>query len=115
MFDQRNQKVNSQYNAAGDMNFGSVQNPVDLAAELEKLKQQVAQATQQGDLSEETGTDADYQITKAIQQAKKPQPEKKTIIDHLEQAKAYLVAATTATGLVTTLVGAIQVVQKLFA
>ena len=37
-FDQRNQKVNTQYIAAGDINFNSVQNSSDFVAELQKLK-----------------------------------------------------------------------------
>jgi hypothetical protein len=40
-FDMRGQRVTNQYNAGRDMNFGAVQTPVDLIAELEKLSGQV--------------------------------------------------------------------------
>ncbi len=113
-FDQQGQHVNTQYNAAHDINFGSVQTSADLVTELEKLKQQIIQATESGILSEDTATDADYQVTKAIQQAKKPEPEKKTLLDHLTTTKSLLENVAAASGLVTALVGAIQVVQKLF-
>src|SRR6266702_2886898 len=92
-FDQRGQKVNTQYNAGRDIHFGAVQTPVDLIAELEKLNGQIVQA----------------------QQAKKPDPDKKTLVDHLSAAKAVLDNITAASGLVTALVGAIEVVQKLFS
>lgn len=36
-FDQRGQRVGSQYNAAGDINVGAVQNRMDLVGALEKL------------------------------------------------------------------------------
>jgi len=114
-FDQRDQHVNTQYNAGRDINFGSVQTSADLVTELEKLKQQIAQATEKGDIPEDTATDAEYQVTKAIQQAKKPEPEKKTLLDHLTTTKASFDNIAAASGLVTALVGAIQVVQKLFS
>jgi nucleotidyltransferase/DNA polymerase involved in DNA repair len=111
----RGQRVTKQYNAGRDINFGAIQTPVDLIAELEKLNGQVVQAKDAGILNEETATDAQYQVTKAIQQAKKPDPDKKTIVDHLATAKALLENITAAGGLVTALVGAVEVVQKLFS
>ena len=114
-FDMRGQRVTNQYNAGRDINFGAVQTPDDLIAVLEKLNGQVTQAQQAGVLSEETATDAQYQVTKAIQQAKKSTPDKKTIVDHLTTAKALLENITAASGLVTALVGAVEMVQKLFS
>ncbi len=114
-FDQRGQHVTNQYNAGRDINFGEVQNPVDLVAELEKLKGQFTQAQEAGVISEETSTDAEYQVTKAMQQAKKSDPNKKTILDHLNTTKALIENIAAASGLVTALAGAIEVVQKLFS
>lgn len=114
-FDMRGQHVNNQYNAGRDINFGAAQNTTDYIAELENLKQQLAQAQKEDTLSEETATDTDYHITKAIQQAKKPNPDKKTIIDHLTTAKAFIEDITAASGLVTAIVGAIEAGQKLFS
>jgi len=114
-FDMRGQRVTKQYNAGRDINFGAVQTSVDLIAQLEQLNGQVAKAQEVGILTEETATDAQYQVTKAIQQAKKPAPDKKTIVDYLTTAKALLGNITAASGLVTALVGAVEVVQKLFS
>ncbi len=114
-FDQRGQRVTNQYNAGRDINFGSVETRVDLITELEKLKSQLAQARASGVVSEEMATDAEYQVTKAIQQAKKPEPDKKTLVDHLMTTKALIENIAAASGLVTALAGAIQVVQKLFS
>jgi myo-inositol-1-phosphate synthase len=44
VFDQRGQKVTYQYNAAGDINFGNVQNRADLISELKKLKDEISKA-----------------------------------------------------------------------
>ncbi len=55
-FDMRGQKVTNQYNAGRDINFGSVQNPVDLVAELEKLKEEFTKAKEAGIVSEEQAT-----------------------------------------------------------
>ena len=114
-FDMRGQRVTKQYNAGRDINFGAVQTSVDLIAQLEQLNGQVAKAQEVGILTEETATDAQYQVTKAIQQVRKPDPDKKTLVDHLTTAKALLENITAASGLVTALVGAVAVVQKLFS
>ena len=115
-FDMRGQRVKGdQYIAGRDMNIGAVQNAVDLIAELEKLKFEFANAGRTGILSEETATDAEYQVIKAVQQARKPNPDRKTILDHLNTAKTLIEGVSAAGGLVTTVMSAIQAVQKLFA
>jgi hypothetical protein len=86
VFDQRGQSVSNQYNAAGDINFGDA----------------------------EIATDAEYHITKAVQQAKKPEPDKKAILDHLATAKAAIEGVAAASGMITALVKAAEVVSKFF-
>jgi hypothetical protein len=114
-FDMRGQRVTNQYNAGRDMNFGAVQTPDDLIIVLEQLNAQLTQARKAGVLSEEATTDAQYQVNKTAQQAKKPDPDKKTMIDHLTTAKTLIEGATATSGLVTALAAAIQIVQKLFS
>ena len=118
IFDQRYQKVTYQYNAAGNINFDVVQNRADALEELEKLQAELDRAVKVGVFDEDSATDAEYQLRKAVQQAKKPEPVKKTILGHLNQAKDVIsgVAATVgaATGLVAAFEKAIEVVQKFF-
>ncbi|EFH82704.1 hypothetical protein [Ktedonobacter racemifer] len=115
-FDQRGQKITgSQYNAGRDINWGTVQSPVDLVSELEKLKEEVNQAQQNSLLDKKKATDVEYQITKAIQEAEESHPDKKTIVDHLKTAKSFLDGIATVGGLITTIAGAIEAVQKLFS
>ncbi|GLV59796.1 hypothetical protein KDH_66200 [Dictyobacter sp. S3.2.2.5] len=114
-FDQRGQHVTQQYNAGRDINFGQVQNSEDLIMQLEQLKGKVAQAQQAGTIEEEQATDVHYQLTKAVQQARKPDPDKKTLLNHLTTAKSLIEEVAAASGLVTALVGAIEAVQKLFS
>jgi hypothetical protein len=114
VFDQRGQHVTYQYNAAGDINFGAVQNKMDVIQQLEKLQAEVNKAAKEGALDEETATDAEYQIKKAVQQAKKPAPDKKTVLDHLNEAKAAIEGVAAAAGLVTALMQAAEVVRNFF-
>lgn len=114
-FDMRGQRVTNQYNAGRDINFGAVQTPADLITALELLNEQFMWARETGVLSEETVTDAQYQVTKAAQQAKKTDPDKKTLLDHLTMAKTLIEGVAAASGLVTALAAAIQIVQKLFS
>jgi hypothetical protein len=114
-FDMRGQQVTgNQYNAGRDMNFGAVQSQADLISELEKLKDEFAKASEQGVLSEEAATDAQYQMTKAVQQAKKPDADKKGILDHLDTVKAIIGNVSAAGGLVVSVANAIMAVQKFF-
>lgn len=113
-FDMRGQRVTNQYNAGRDMNFGAVQTPEDLVTALEQLNEQFTQAKEAGVLSEEMATDVQYQVTKVAQQAKKPDPDKKTMVDHLTRAKTLIEGITAASGLVTALVNAIHLVSTLF-
>jgi hypothetical protein len=114
IFDQRGQHVNYQYNAAGDINFGAVQNKVDLVGELEKLKAELTKAGAAQVIDAEVVTDAEYQITKAVQEAKKPAPKKETILERIDGAKKLIESVAAAGGMVTALVKAAELVQKFF-
>jgi hypothetical protein len=71
-FVQRGQKVQTQYNVGRDLNFGTVQNSIDLFTELEKLKEEVIKARQIGILDNKKSTDVEYHIAKAAQEAEEP-------------------------------------------
>jgi hypothetical protein len=114
IFDQRGQRVTYQYNVAGDINFGAVQNRLDLVGELENLQGEMAKAIQAGVFAEGVATEADYQVKKTVQEAKKSNPDKTTIVDHLSGAKTVIEGVTAANGLVTGLVKAIELVRQFF-
>ncbi|MGB3262492.1 MAG: hypothetical protein WBA89_00910 [Microcoleus sp.] len=113
-FDQRGQKVNYQYNAAGDINFASVQNQADLVNELEKLKSEITKAGNAQVIDVEIVTDVQYQIQKAVDQSQKPEPNKNAILEHLIQAKEVIKNLAKAGGIVTGIMKAIELVQQLF-
>ena len=112
IFDQRGQQVTYQYNVAGDINFGAVQNRMDVVGELEKLQRELITAVQAGLFDEETATDAPYRLTKAVQEAKKPTPDKRMLLDHLNGAKTLVEGVAAAGGLVTALTKAAELVRQ---
>lgn len=114
IFDQRGQNVNYQYNAAGDINIGGVQNQAGLIKELSKLGAEMEKAMSAGAIDEDIAVDAEYQLKKAIQHAKEPAADKGKIIEHLNEAKALIEGVASAAGLVTALVKAVEMVQKFF-
>lgn len=114
VFDQRNQNVNYQYNAAGDINFDSVDSPDQLITELEKLKIEISRAAEVKVISDDAAIDAKYQIDKAIQQTKSPEPSKKTILQHIEAAKEFIGTVTSSAGMIVALTQAADAVQKVF-
>jgi hypothetical protein len=114
VFDQRGQHVTYQYNAAGEINFGAVQNRMDAVAQMEKLRAELERAHQAGVLDDDTVVDAEYQVKKAITEAKKPKPDKKSVLERLEEAKALIAGVAGAAGLVAALVEAADKVQQFF-
>lgn len=109
IFDQRGQTVTYQWNIAGNTYFGQVENKAAVVQGLEQLRAEVEKATEQGALPEEIGTDVAYQTTKALQLAKKPDGDKKTLLNHIESATKLL---TGATGVAQALPGMVEAFQK---
>lgn len=114
VFDQRGQEVTYQYNAAGNINFGAVENRVELIGELEKLKTEILKAGEAQVIDAELVTDVQYQIQKAVVQAQKPEPNKNVILEHLNKAKNFVEGAIEAGGIVKGIIKAIELVQNLF-
>ena len=114
IFDQRNQKVNYQYNAAGNINFGAVQNRIELAAELEKLRMEISTAKSANVIDEETALDLDHKIGKAALQIKKPDAVKSNILEWLSGAKDVVKGVAAAGAISIGIQEAIQAAQKLF-
>lgn len=113
-FDQRNQKVTYQYNAAGNINFGSVQDRENLTIELKKVQAELTKAVQQGAIDEEIAIDVDSKIKKAIVQTEKPEPNKKSILDHLREAQELISGIAAAAGLIKGLAEAAEVIRRVF-
>jgi hypothetical protein len=114
-FDQRGQRVGGhQYNAEGDMHFGGEQRAEDIVRLLEALKQQLVQARQQGTLDMEVSTDAEDMVNKALQQTKKPQPDKKKFLTYLNAAKGLLEGVASAGGVVASIVNIAEMARRLF-
>lgn len=113
VFDQRGQNVNYQYNAAGNINIEAVQNQIELIEQLANLQLEIGKAKSAGVIDEDAAIDAEYQIQKAIQVAKKAEPDKTTFLDHIGKAKDLLEDITAATGLVTALIKAAELAKNL--
>jgi hypothetical protein len=113
VFDQRNQKVQYQYNAAGNINFASVQSNEDLLSELKKLRVEFDTAIEARVFEKKTAIDATYQLDKALIEAEEPKPNKTTIEEHLKEAKALIEGVAAATGLVTALAQAAELARRL--
>lgn len=114
VFDQRHQKVNYQYNAAGNINFDSVQNVATFVGELEKIRQELQKAGEAGVINEEQLTDADYQISKAINQSKSEQPDSSKIIGYLNGTASVIKTVGALAGLIPALTKAIEIAQQIF-
>ncbi|MGH8474968.1 MAG: hypothetical protein ACRER2_04225 [Methylococcales bacterium] len=87
IFDQRYTQVTYQYNAAGNIDIGAVQNKLEWIGEIKKLRQELETAIENKALDQDSGIDAEYQLKKAISQAEKSAPDQPALIEHLSKAK----------------------------
>jgi hypothetical protein len=113
LFDQRGQHVNYQYNAAGNINFGAVQNSYDLAAELEKLEAELTQARDQQAVDRLTAAKAATPLLEAAEEAKKPEPDKRSLLSYLDTAKDCLKGVAAVGGIVEAVTKACEWVEKM--
>jgi hypothetical protein len=109
----QNQHVNHQYNAAGDINFAGVQDQVGLVTQLEKLQAEVSRAGQAGVIDEESFMDTEYQLKKVVQEAKKPQPDKQSLLQRIQDATILIGGIAAASDLVKGFAEAAQTIQRL--
>ena len=114
IFDQRGQHVTYQYNAYGNINFGTVENTAGLVEELKKLQTELKEATEKKAVAGEPAVEARYHLDKAVLEAEKPAPDKKKLGDYLTTAKTAIEGIAAAGGLIAALVKAIELVDKLF-
>ncbi len=103
------------YNAGRDINFAAVQSRGAFIDALEKVKQELASAIDANVIDEEVASDAEHQLTRAIEQAKKPEPNKQTITERIEGAAKLLQGVAAAAGMIEALSKAAEVVPHLFS
>jgi len=111
-FDQRGQKVNYQYNATGNINFGAATSTADVVIELKKLLDEVNKAISSGAIDPESGVDVESKVKKAIIQVEKPKPDRKNILENIEDAKKIIEGMASATGLVVGFIEAAEMVRR---
>ena len=90
VFDQRGQHVKTQYNAAGDINFGAAQNITGFIEQLNLIKQEINNAFTNQHISELQESKAKTQILEAVEEAQKGIPDKGTLLTYLKEAKECL-------------------------
>ena len=113
-FDQRNQTVTYQYNAAGDINLENVTNRVELTGQLKKLKAELDRARDAEAIDPEVVTEVEYRISKAIHEAEKPNPDKKAMLDYVGGARGLLTGIGAAAGLASALAKVAELIGSLF-
>jgi len=85
-FNQQGQTVQYQYNAE-TINFGEVRTTNDFVVQLNNLQAELDKAIAAKAMPKENAMNAENEVKKAIIQAEKPIPDKKSIVEHLTTAK----------------------------
>jgi hypothetical protein len=100
IFDQRGQQVKYQYNAAGNINLGPIQDFADLVSQLDLLKQELSKARDSQVISELTESKAKTPLLEAIEEAKNSAPDKTSLLSYLGQVKDCLKGVSAIGGIV---------------
>lgn len=111
------QKIGTQINVTGEIgeiNFGSVHSRKDVITQVQKLPEVVNKLFEAGIIDDEIAIEVEYRIKKAVQETRKDTPDKKTVVDYLDQAKELVTGITSAAGLLTALNHAIKAVLAFF-
>ena len=114
IFDQRGQKVNYQYNAAGDISFDAIRHAEEFLQELRKLRLELDRAVEASALDRKTAIEVLCRLDKALLEAQDPRPSRKAIEKYLAEAKSLIEGLASAAGLVVGLVQAADVVKRIF-
>lgn len=114
IFDQRGQHVTYQYNAYGNINFGAVENKIELLGELKKLQEEVQRAIEEKAVTGKSASEARYNVEQAVFEAEEPKPDKAKVADFLTKAKTAIEGVAAVGALVAALTKAIELVGTLF-
>lgn len=113
-FDQRGQNVNYQYNAAGNINIGSISDTNGLVREIGNIREEIERAKDSSAISQDTAVESSYHLLQAEKEAQKEKPDKKSFLEHIGKAKALLEDVTAAAGLVGALLKVSQIASTIF-
>lgn len=113
-FDQRNQNVKYQYNVSGDINFGSVQNSTELIREFAKLQHKLGDMVAKNEIEPDLSMDIETKIKDVIRQVENPKPDKKSMLDYLQEAQKLIGGVASATAVIKMLAEAAEVIRRIF-
>lgn len=114
IFDQKGQTVKYQYNSAGNINFENIQTQQDIIVELKKLQSEIQQAKEAKIINSDIAIEAEYHVLQASKEANNEKPDKQRFEKHIIEATKLLNGISAAAGLITALLKAIEVAQKIF-
>jgi hypothetical protein len=114
VFDQRGQKVEYQYNAAGNINIEKVNSPTTYAAELDKFQDEISESERTGIINKETAIEIKYYLLSASKEAKAEKPNKEILSTNLEKVMDILKNISTLVGLATSVAKLIEIIPILF-
>ncbi len=100
-FHQEGQTVQYQYNAE-PINFGEARAPGEFLLQLKNLQVELDRAIEAKVIPNQNVVDAKARINEAVLQAKKPTPDKKTLVERLTSAKELVSKVAELTGAIKT-------------
>jgi hypothetical protein len=106
---QNNATIQNQY-IAEEMNFDAVRTSSEFVQQLKNLQAELNKAIAAKAISGENAIQAEEQFKNAIDQAGKPTPDKKSLVEYLTSAKDLV---SNVTGLTVSITGAIAAVGSL--
>lgn len=113
IFDQKNQNVNYQFNAAGNIDFSQVNNVGGLVTELEKIKIEIGLMKDGGVITDAYEEQSKKYVDEAIKEAAKKKPNGSKYTKYIGKAKDLFTDVKGAVGVVTALIKAAEIAKDL--
>ena len=113
-FNMQGQQVGTQNIAGNDMFIGAVQTRVDLAARLDVLGADLAQAHQDHEIDDAPAIEAKEALALAATEARADSPDKSRLLASLESAKNAVKDVVAVAGLYEALTKLPEIVHRLF-
>jgi len=113
IFDQRGQRVEYQFNVAGNINLDGVQSVDQFVNQIAHLRAEIDQAKRVGAVPEDVAVEAQYHLLEASRQARSETPDRSTLLDNIRKAKDLLKDVSAVARLVTALAKLADLAMKL--
>lgn len=113
IFDQRNQRVDYQFNSSGNISIENINNISDALNQIEYLKNEIQKAEKQKIIPRTKAIEAEYHLEQAIKEGRSNKPNRKKIIEFLEKSSSIIKDVAALASMTVNIIRLIEIVNNI--